>query len=670
MIAKRIKSRITRDYHKLIDVFKYYGFRNRNRNKVRTTKSLCGLLSYTRNENISKEIDIVKCFYFSHRFDLLGSGWVSYNYHSKPLGCVGFSYEDTLSSYVCKASDVVSFFHRRRARKIERLISKDYQFIDWQKDAKSGFRWNAGLLHFRALSVIGKHEGVDIKIPWELSRFQYLPQLAFFVLNSTLEEQEKAKIEFCNVCLDFFASNPVGMGVNWACTMDVAIRVSNLIVAKCLFSELGNKEWKESCFEQLFDENIYQHGEFIFTHLEYNSIYPERNNNHYLSNISGLIFCGAYFPEDRRAKEWIDFAKPELLKCLDHQFHDDGSNFEASTSYHRLSGELVLYPIAVLLRQYGKTWVSNYLGPERLVKLYKVGLFTKSITKPNGTIPQIGDNDSGRYFKIDLCGDLITNQQATDRYLNLEGYLNQNDRDGQYWDQNCLDHSSFINLAEVLFGENEANCMESQLLMGLSGDLQLSVPLPLPVVDSFPQYINNRLDTSGCIDDENIEYLTFNSILPLDNISISHFPDFGLTILKCEEHFYCSIYSGDVGQKGNGGHAHADFGSYDLIIDGKDIAKDPGTFLYTASKKWRDIFRQDLHNSFVKNNYIFKSAFQASIKDKECSISLGDNSVTLSNSSRSRTFLFERNTIKIRTLNSKLCLDKYYSPGYGKLMKL
>jgi hypothetical protein len=675
MFRTRAINRLKRDFTKSIDFFKFYFLRGYKPSTNSLTNSLCGSFYNISNEKIQQnnpEIIELKRLYFSHRFNLLGSGWVRNSFQSQSLGCIGFQYDGPMADDISKPSQVVALPHRKTALKIEKFISVGYDFIDWQRDIKSGYRWNVRRPYFSALGVIGRLEGVDIKSPWELSRLQHLPQLAFFVRNSSLAEQEKAKLEFCNVSLDFIASNPTGMGVNWACPMDVAIRASNLIVAKSLFSQLGENNGCSHNFEAILTDSIFQHGKFIYNHLECNSIYPERNNNHYLSNISGLIFCGAYFEQDPEASEWFKFAQTELLVCLDNQFHSDGSNFEASTSYHRLSGELIIYPIAVLLKLYGKKWVCCYLGKDRLEKLYKIGQFTKSITKPDGTIPQIGDNDSGRYFKIDLSGEHITNQQAADKYLNLEGYLEYYDASETYWDQNCLDHSSFVNLVEVLFGSSEVKSFEAELVMLISGNLKLARPIASS--GSTPSPVDTEIHFANIDNSDGVlnEVLTYKSELSLSNISTTYYPDFGLTILKCDNHFYCSIYSGGVGQSGNGGHAHTDFGAYDLVINSKDIAKGPGTFLYTPSEKWRKIFREKLHNGICKYLYIFPSAFSCSLSTVNAHIFMEYNAVSIQCDDVYRVFSFTADEFNIRNVNGNIPSsedESYYSPGYGKLTR-
>lgn len=669
MFLNRVLNRVKRDCYKLKDLYDFYF---KHSNVSLSNEELSPLVSDLEGAYIGQSLKdvqrttVLKKLYFEHRFDLLGSGWIENNHQSKGLGCVGFYYNHNLSENITKPSQLVSVFHKNKARKIEQFISKNYRLIDWQKDIKSGYRWDEKKPYFYASKVIGKIEGVDIKLPWELSRLQHLPQLAFLVAHESSEEQEKAKQEFCNVCLDFFASNPTGMGVNWACAMDVAIRVSNLIIAKSLFLELGAAKGFSTDFEEIFNNNIYEHGYFIFTHLEYNTVYPERNNNHYLSNISGLIFCGAYLRRNEKAKAWLEFAQEELLDCIDKQFHDDGSNFEASTSYHRLSGELVIYPIAVLLKLNGIEWVEEYLGNARLMKLYKVGLFTKTISKPDGTIPQIGDNDSGRFFKIDMSGELITAKEAASKYINLKGYLNLVPDDDPYWDQCCLNHTSFSNVIDTLFGVTQAVSLEANLILMISGGCQLSVP------ESSAVSLSSDFVAQQVIDEtEYKNKLVYKSKNSLDKLEVNDFSDFGLLILKCEDHFYCSIYYGGVGQAGNGGHAHADFGSYELTVDGVDIAKDPGTFLYTPSKQWRNIFRTELHNGFAKMYYEFLSPFSGNIEPEKLRVVKFSSGLFMEAYDEFRVINIMDHTIFIGTSNaSNRTRENYYSPNYGTIVNI
>jgi len=107
-------------------------------------------------------------------------------------------------------------------------VDPGYAPIDWQLDFKSGHRWREDAWHLDI--AFGDRPGVDVKVPWELARMQHLPQLAWaYGLAAAgapgFEPAQRYAREVRNQVLDFIACNPPGYGVNWRCTMDVAIRV-------------------------------------------------------------------------------------------------------------------------------------------------------------------------------------------------------------------------------------------------------------------------------------------------------------------------------------------------------------------------------------------------------------------------------------------------------------
>ena len=67
---------------------------------------------------------------------------------------------------------------------------------------------------------------------------------------------------------------------------------------------------------------------------------------------------------------------------------------------------------------------------------------------------------------------------------------------------------------------------------------------------------------------------------------------------------YCFISCGPNGQNGNGGHAHNDKLSFELMLNGQDIILDPGTYMYTPYPKIRNKFRSaKYHNTIVIDGY-------------------------------------------------------------------
>lgn len=502
-----------------------------------------------------------------HEFDLLGSGWIQVQHGLRASGVEGHAYPPG----ACVQPDRGGEWLRSRinranlpeARRIWRLVSPGYVPIDWQLDFKSGYRWSER--QWSQGIAIGTAPSADIKLPWELARMQHLPSLALaYGLARTSAagalEPETYRNEFRNQVLDFIATNPPRYGANWACAMDVGIRVANWLVAYDLFRAHGASFDPE--FERVLARSVFEHGRHIVGHLEYE---PAFRSNHYLANIVGLLFVAAHLPASPHVEAWLAFAIQELMTEVGEQFHPEGSNFEASTSYHRLSAEMVAYGTALVLGIPEKRLAAlerydaslgpglpplrqapiplrsldterrTPLPPEYFQSLERMALFTARIAHPGGRVPQIGDNDSGRWIVLGAMG-------ASD----------------------ILDHRSLVTAINALFeradleGMAGSGGLEAQLVRLLSGSARL------------PQ---------GSSPDPLVAY-----------------PSFGVYVLR-DESLHLVVRCGSVGQKGLGGHAHNDQLSVELSVRGIPFLVDPGTYLYTPSPSRRNQFRSTLRHS-------------------------------------------------------------------------
>lgn len=257
--------------------------------------------------------------------------------------------------------------------------------IKWNEDFKSGFIWKNQF--YKDIKIVDLNNNADVKVPWELSRFQHLFTLgkAYWITNN-----KKYYLECKEEIEEWIVENPVYMSVNWTCAMDVAIRAVNWIFFYWHFKDLIDND-KE--FLNKFNNSLYNHGKFIYLNLEKGLGLA---NNHYLSDLVGLFYLGIYFNKlkNNEVKRWLDFSKKELEKEMFVQNNKDGSNYESSTSYHRLVTELMFFPM--ILGEKNKIKFSQEYK-KRLEKMFE---FLAKIIKPNGKIPMIGDVDNGRLLII------------------------------------------------------------------------------------------------------------------------------------------------------------------------------------------------------------------------------------------------------------------------------
>ncbi len=607
VLAARVRRRLLREWHGRLD---------RRSDLARSTYAseppgpLASLLADVSSALVHERaapLAAVAGHYLSHEFDALGSGWVRVAHGMACAGLEGQRYgpgpairPDPEGGWLAGR---VTSANESEARRVWRLVDPGYVPIDWQLDFKSGWRWSERTW-YRDIAF-GTTPGADVKVPWELARMQHLPQLAVaYSVASSAEPKDggpdRYVREFRNEVLDFIATNPPRFGVNWCTTMDVAIRVANWLVAYDLFRAAGASF--DDGFEAVFRRSVLEHARHIVQNLEWS---PELHANHYLADVVGLLFAAAYLPSSDETDGWLAFAIHELIGETGCQFHPDGTNFEASTAYHRLSSEMVAYAAALViglpderLQALSRADPSIVRGGPRVERgtlrmhttadgrltplppwlferLSLMAAFMVDVTKPNGRAWQIGDNDSGRFLTLLPDG--------------VEG--------GAY----DLDFTQTVAAIAGLTGARQATASSyiSSFTRALSVGRGAIRPDPQaggrPTVaigdESAVEAVATRLDDLPAARRLRIEIpVPIGAFAGAVRLA---YPDFGAFILRSERAFL-GIRCGPVGQNGFGGHAHNDQLAIELNVDGFDLVADPGTYVYTPLPERRNAYRSSL----------------------------------------------------------------------------
>lgn len=563
-------------------------------------------------------------FYMRHYFDLLGSGWVHNGFGEVYAGCEGYRYDMQVVSGADEdgawLGNIVPGKCLEDAKKIWRQISAGYQPIDWQVDFKSGYRWSAKTWYMDV--EYGHKPGVDVKVPWELARMQHLVQYVFAYMMAENDNKEKYVQEFQNEILDFISQNPPRYGVNWRCTMDVGIRVANWLMVYDLFCSLGVRFSAE--FNRILADSVYAHGVHILHNLEYS---PCLTSNHYLSDIGGLLFAAMHLESTPETDAWLAFAIQELSVEMEKQFHADGSNFEASTSYHCLSTEIMLHcsmlcrhiPIARRermkkcrsglikgepgLKKYdgqlfdlGKDNIFNAVFWQRLCRALK---FVADVSDEHGCIEQIGDADSGRFMKLEPVFHIVKGNELKRMYQNLKPVLLDEGR--LYYDEDLCNHSHLVRALLYLTYGRETDCLhsvEKALICQKSLlDNQSEVPFDSVQTDKSSIVVKNSVGleceiiVSGLSEVySKVEYEFLSSDDLLSGLTFKAYTGMGIYVYK-SEHMKLIARCGEIGQNGNGGHSHNDQLSVCIGIGGRKIVHDCGSYLYTPSPDIRNKFR-------------------------------------------------------------------------------
>jgi uncharacterized heparinase superfamily protein len=266
--------------------------------------------------------------------------------------------------------------------------------IDWLKDYRGGASWPRG--YMRDITYVNPADESDVKIPWELSRAQWLlPAGQAFLLTRDERYAEGARA----VLDDWIAQNPYAQTVNWSCTMEAALRILSWTWLFRAFHD--SRAWRETGFRERFLSSLYLHGDFTERHIELSDV----NGNHCTADAAGLVFAGLFFDEGKAPARWLAKGWSLLVAELPRQVYADGVDFEASTAYHRLVTELFFLP-ALYRERAGLGVPAAYR--ERVSAMAR---FTATYTGPDGRAPLWGDADDAR--ALPLGGQTINDH----RYL-------------------------------------------------------------------------------------------------------------------------------------------------------------------------------------------------------------------------------------------------------------
>ena len=541
-----------------------------------------------------------------HRFDLLGSGWIKIFRGMVPEGLMGVAFEPKPVSDSHKPFDV-NQANRAEAERIWNLIpKKNYEPIHWHIAYRSGYEWSAKAWRTEPRKNLPR--GVDLKEPWELSRMQHLVIMAVDALQKPDLRDEIAE-EIESQILDFIANNPPSFGVNWVCTMDVALRASTWLICFDLCRSAGI-QFSEG-FTKGFGRSIYEHAHFIAHHLEWSDL---TRSNHYLFDIIGLVFCSSFLPKSKTVEGWLSFAVGEFLCEVKRQFNSDGTTIECSTAYHCFVAEGVAYTtsllVSVLKNRGDESYYSysqsmaNSLAKRAGIVCAKPGTlhkyedvtpsglsgalhdqfvqmkeFVEGITRVDGTIVQIGDNDSGLFVKLG------------------NNYLSNSGEDGLAFE---LQDSSRLHIARCMhdFLTAETSTWNSSILPSKLARYQYG--------DRFPdgRNISQITASSSIASAKHLRKIEFSSRVNLDGLQLYEYPVFGLYILKNESLFVSVRTPSGDGQIV--GHHHQDQLSVSISVGTKNIIEDPGIPFYTPFPEMASTYRSEaVHFSpigFQKND--------------------------------------------------------------------
>ena len=371
---------------------------------------------------------------------------------------------------------------------------QQFEAIPWHEDFRlkaqnpsADYRFPANQFYQDITIHAGETENLvkDIKIPWELSRFQHLLILGQAYQQTGNNSYAQA---FQEQIQDWLQHNPFMLGNNWVCPMDVGLRAINWIVA---FEYFKNAQLPESFWSQ-FVCSLYDHLFYLENNWE---VYDGVTSNHYLSDLIGYFYLCYFFENFAGMHAKRDWCFAQILSECDKQIFAQGASYEGSTAYHRLVTELFVHAWLLARQQ-------SLAIPETFhQKLGRMLAFIDWCTPQGGMLITIGDNDSG-----------------------------------------CVTTAGITKKARELFS--------------------------IPAAKGQTEFL-----------------------------------EFGLSVIKTDT-WHITLRQHAYQAQQPSGHFHNDVGSITLAINGIPLFVDPGSYLYTPSRTWRNKFRSVMvHNTVFVQGY-------------------------------------------------------------------
>jgi Heparinase II/III-like protein len=222
----------------------------------------------------------------------------------------------------------------------------------------------------------------DIKAVWELSRFDWAPQLAY-----AASQGKKGKAVLLEMLVrDWAAKNPFSRGANWRCAQEASLRLLNLLFAAAI---LGLDAGQSHPALRRF---VAEHVRRI---LPTTSYAIGQQNNHATSESAGLAVAGMWLEATADPQYQPLAAKAQkrgrqlFEKGVLSLVMDDGCFAQYSVNYHRL-----FLATAVVLDGFRRKFGKPDFSSSARGKLARAAMWLKEMVDPaTGLAPLLGAND-------------------------------------------------------------------------------------------------------------------------------------------------------------------------------------------------------------------------------------------------------------------------------------
>ncbi len=223
----------------------------------------------------------------------------------------------------------------------------------------------------------------DVKIVWEINRFKDLPTLA---QAAALTKEIKYRDEIEHRILSWIADNPFANSINWASSLEIAIR----LVSWTTVVELLQRAGMRMDARDAIGRSVWQQAKYLAQDLSLDKIV---RSNHLIGEAAGL-FVTSHAWEYPEANEHREIARRILEKEIADQTYADGSTKESSTWYHQFVANFFQIVERVAIGS-GQPMSELFLDRLSRMESFLEAMRPNAHSKDANNIVRIGDADDG-----------------------------------------------------------------------------------------------------------------------------------------------------------------------------------------------------------------------------------------------------------------------------------
>ncbi|HYW49336.1 MAG TPA: heparinase II/III family protein, partial [Gemmatimonadaceae bacterium] len=250
--------------------------------------------------------------------------------------------------------------------------------VNWQRDPLAGRE--AAMVHWSRVPYLDHAIVGDHKITWEVNRHQWLITLGQAWILTGRAEYASTADRLLRAWLD---ANPPKLGINWCSALELAFRVQSWIHGLRLLD--GAPELSAGTRRAVVESAALQ-----VDHVVRNLSTWFSPNTHLTGEALAMLSAGCAWPDLPAAAAWREHGWRILVRELPKQVRADGVYFEQSAWYQAYTVDFYLL---------GMQWASLAglaIPPDMPDTVSRAASALQAVTRPDGTIARLGDDDGGR----------------------------------------------------------------------------------------------------------------------------------------------------------------------------------------------------------------------------------------------------------------------------------